>query len=214
MKPSQLSPEAKEAISVAKMRESDAWTIEHQTSGRELMYRAARGVFHSVDWSGKHTAVLVGSGNNGGDGYALAQIMAQHGYSVRLFRTSDRFSPEGAYYFEQAVAAGVDSELFTAESDLSQYDIIVDCILGTGFQGVPRGKAAEAIEAVNASGAYVVSVDINSGMNGDTGEAVLAVRSDKTISIGFYKTGSFLGRGPELIGDLINVDIGIVLSPN
>ncbi len=90
----------------------------------------------------------------------------------------------------------------------------MDCILGTGFAGVPRGAAAEAIRAVNASGAWVVSADINSGMNGDTGEAVLAVRSDLTVSIGFYKAGLFLGRAPELIGELVNVEIGIVPVPD
>ena len=60
--------------------------------------------------------------------------------------------------------------------------------------------------------AYVIAADINSGMNGDTGEAELAVRSDLTVSIGFYKKGLFTGRAPELIGRLVNVDFGIVLE--
>lgn len=100
---------------------------------------------------------------------------------------------------------------FSSDENFQGVDILVSCILGTGFTGVPRGIPADAIRAINASSAFVISVDINSGLNGDTGEAELAVRSDLTVSIGFYKTGNFLGCAPELIGKLVNVDIGIVL---
>ena len=89
--------------------------------------------------------------------------------------------------------------------------MILDCILGTGFRGEVRGRAGDAIRAINCSGAYVISVDINSGMNGDTGEASLAVRSDLTVSIGYYKQGLLRGRAGEYVGSLHNVDIGIVL---
>lgn len=213
MKPTKDSAAFQEAISVARMRESDAYTIEHFVSGTELMYRAAWGVFEAVDWSEHSVAIVVGSGNNGGDGYALAGIMAEHGMIPTVLQTSEKRSEDGEYYYQKALSVGVKSELFTPKTVLSGYDIVVDCILGTGFQGVPRGMAACAIEAINCSGAYVVSVDINSGMNGDTGEAVLAVRSDLTVSIGYYKKGLFLGRAPELIGDLTNADIGIKLLP-
>ncbi len=212
MKPDPNSPEARTAISVQTMRESDAYTIRHGTPGRELMRRAAQGVYDSVHWTGKKTAILCGSGNNGGDGYALAAILAGHGMAVHIYRTSEKFSDDGLYYHTLAVEKGVPSELFAEGQSLSGYDILVDCILGTGFQGTPRGTAADAIRAINESGAFVVSVDINSGMNGDSGEAVLAVRSDLTVSIGFYKTGLFRGRAAELIGDLVNVDIGITLA--
>lgn len=87
-------------------------------------------------------------------------------------------------------------------------------MLGTGFRGEPRGNAADAIDMINKAsdaGLMVVSCDINSGMNGDTGDAVKAVKSDLTVSIGFYKTGLLTGRAPELIGELRNVDIGIRL---
>lgn len=219
MKPTPNSTEAKRAISVAKMRESDAYTIAHFTESKELMRRAAQGIFDAVEstagWQGKKIAIAAGSGNNGGDGYALAGILAGKGIPAHIFRVSEKFSEDGLYYYKQALAKGVPAELFAAGAGaepLAGYDIIVDCILGTGFAGTPRGAAAEAIRAINASGAYVVSADINSGMNGDTGEAVLAVRSDLTVSIGFYKTGLFLGRAPELIHELVNVDIGIVLA--
>ena len=199
------------AISVRQMREADVYTIQNFTSGRELMFRAARGVYDSVSWEGKRVAIVCGSGNNGGDGYALASILAGHGIIPRIFRTSEKFSDDGLYYHTLAVQKGVPSEMFCEGQSFSGFDIIVDCILGTGFRGVPIGLVAAAITAINACGAFVVSVDINSGMNGDTGEAALAVRSDLTVSIGFYKKGLFLGRAPALIGRLVNVDIGIIL---
>lgn len=210
LKPSASCPERLDAISVQEMRDRDAYTIAHYVPSLELMYRAAWGVFEAVDWTGKSVAILAGSGNNGGDGYALAEILTAHGISAEVFQTSQRRSPEGEYYAQKAMDVGVPISLFSSRTDLTGYDILVDCILGTGFRGVPRGLAAEAIQAINAAGKYTVSVDINSGMNGDTGEAILAVRSDLTVSIGYYKTGLFLGRAPELIGALVNVDIGIV----
>ena len=66
------------------------------------------------------------------------------------------------------------------------------------------------IGKINNSEAYIVSVDINSGMNGDTGEGEIAVKSDLTVSIGFFKTAMFSERANELIGKLVNVDIGII----
>ena len=70
---------------------------------------------------------------------------------------------------------------------------------------------AEINYAREKAGIYVIAVDINSGMNGDTGEAENAVVSDLTVSIGYYKTGFFMGKAPDLIGSLVNIDIGIEL---
>ena len=102
-------------------------------------------------------------------------------------------------------------DCMSGQTDLSGFDVIVDCILGTGFQGEVRGKAGDAIKAINSADAFVISVDINSGMNGDTGEAHLAVKSDLTVSIGYYKQGQFKGDAEKYIGKLTNADIGIVL---
>ena len=199
-------------ISVEQMRKSDAYTIEHFVPGRELMYRAAQGVFDSYkEWKNKKTAILVGGGNNGGDGYALAGILKKNGYEAVIFKVSDNMSEDGRYYHDIAADLGVNTRDFTEDTDLGGYDVIADCILGTGFTGEVRGIARNAIEAINKSGAFVISVDINSGMNGDTGEASLAVHSDLTVSIGYVKTGLVTEAAKEYIGELVNVDIGIIL---
>ena len=200
------------AISVDLMRRSDAYTIEHYVPSKELMYRAAYGVYRAYDgWQGKSIAIFAGGGNNGGDGYALAGILKEAGIDSTVLKVSDKLSEDGRHYCELAEALGVPICSFARNTDLSGYDVIVDCILGTGFRGEVRGTAAEAIRAINAAAAYVISVDINSGMNGDTGEAALAVRSDLTVSIGYYKQGLFRGDAEKYIDKLTNIDIGIVL---
>lgn len=199
-------------ISVDQMRRSDAYTIEHFVPSKELMYRAASGVFDAYDgWRGKNIAIVVGGGNNGGDGYALAGILKKAGIDSTIYQVSDRLSEDGEYYCRIASDLGVTILPFDEDTDMSGYDIIVDCILGTGFKGEVRGRAGDAIKAINVADAYVISVDINSGMNGDTGEAPLAVKSDLTVSIGYYKQGQFKGDADKYIGKLTNADIGIVL---
>ena len=199
-------------VSVEQMRKSDAYTIEHLVPSKELMYRAAMGVYNSYhEWRDKKIAILVGGGNNGGDGYALAGILKKNGVDSDIVKVSDKKSEDGLYYCNIASELGVSITEFSSSINLNEYDVIVDCILGTGFQGEVRGTAKDAIEAINTSGAYVISVDINSGMNGDTGEATLAVKSDLTVSIGYIKNGLVTESAKRYISDLVNVDIGIVL---
>lgn len=198
-------------ITVATMRDSDAHTIAEYTPSRELMHRAALGVYQAADWTGKTVAILTGGGNNGGDGYALAAILAGKGIPCQLYRVSEKFSADGKFYYDQAIEAGVPADVFTKETDLSGYDILVDCLLGTGFNGPVRGLFYEAIQAINQSKAYVISVDINSGMNGDTGKGGPVVKSDLTVTIGYLKAGMLLGDAVWSIGKLVVADIGIRL---
>ena len=201
-----------EIISVERMRKSDAYAIEHFVPSKELMYRAAKGVYDSYhEWKDKKIAIVVGGGNNGGDGYALAGILKENGSDPVVIKVSDKMSDDGKYYCDIALERGTQIVPYMEDTDLGKYDIIVDCILGTGFVGDVRGTAAKAIDAINNSGAYVISVDINSGMNGDTGEASVAVRSDLTVSIGYIKTGLVTESARRYIGKLVNADIGIVL---
>ena len=198
-----------DCISVANMRESDAYTIANLVPSLELMHRAAFGVFKAVKWHGR-TAIVVGSGNNGGDGFALACILKEHGCESRIFTLSDRLSPDSAHYAEKARSAGIPITPFNPDC-LRGFDIIVDCLLGTGFQGTVRDNYRAAIEAINASGAYVVSVDINSGMNGDTGAGEWVINSNLTVTIGFVKQGLITPNAGKHMKGLVCTDIGIVL---
>ena len=196
-------------ISVANMRQSDAYTIENLVPSLELMHRAAMGVFLAHQWQGR-TAILCGSGNNGGDGFALACILQEHGFDCNLFTLSDRRSGDSAHYENQAKSLDVPISPYTPGC-LSDFDTIVDCLLGTGFQGQVRENYRTAIEETNASPAFTVSVDINSGMNGDTGAGECIVHSDLTVTIGFVKHGLVTENAGRYMKRLVCADIGIEL---
>lgn len=196
-------------ISVENMRLSDAYTIENFLPSLELMRRAAMGVFKAYHWPGS-TAIVVGSGNNGGDGFALAWILKERGFDCTVFTVSQKMSPDSAHYAEKAREVGVPIRPFEKDC-LAGFSTVVDCLLGTGFSGTVRDGYRDAIETINASGAFVISVDINSGMNGDTGEAELAVLSDLTVTIGFVKTGLVAENAGKYMKRLVCADIGIHL---
>lgn len=194
-------------ISVDNMRKSDKYTIDYITPSQELMLRAGRSVYNSVNWHGK-TAIICGTGNNGGDGYVLALEMAKNILECEIILAQNKFSPDGEYYFNKCKKMNIPYKLYNNTS-LDNYDIIVDCIFGTGFKGEVNGIEKEIIEKINNSKAYKVSVDINSGLNGDSGISSLCVKSDLTISIGTLKSGHILNMAKDKIGKLINCDIGI-----
>ena len=200
-----------DCISVENMRLSDAYTIANLVPSLELMYRAADGVFHAADWHGK-IAIMAGSGNNGGDGYALACILKAHGFDCRVYSLGSHLSNDSHHYAEIAKCMGVEIQPFGADCSLFGYDYVVDCLLGTGFRGAVRSDYRKAIECINESGAFIVSVDINSGMNGDTGEGDIAVESDLTVTIGYVKNGLIAKPAGKYIKKLVCVDIGIVLA--
>ncbi len=202
----------KEVLSVENMRESDRATIEAGTPSRELMWRAALGIYEAMKENldkTKKALIVAGTGNNAGDGYALALILKENGYSVSILQLKDKYSPDGKYYFDKCVEQGIRVEQFDKKS-LPRVDIIVDCILGTGFSGEVSGEARDLIEKINASCAYVVSADINSGLNGDSGMGANSVKSDLTVSIGSLKSGHFLNMAKDKIIKLVNCDIGIL----
>ncbi len=193
------------------MRKSDAWTIANKVSSKELMRRAGEGIFLAAEWKAP-VAVVCGKGNNAGDGFVAAKLLHDRGIACDLILLSHEFSEDGKYYYDKCTDAGIKSIFWDAQTGpalLKSYGSVLDCIFGTGFSGIPREPYKSAIEAINASGAYVVSADINSGLNGDTGLGEIYVISDLTVSVGDFKTGHFTGLSDRAIGKAVNVDIGI-----
>ena len=197
-------------ISVENMRRSDEYTIANLVPSLELMHRAAYGVFLAHSWEGR-TAMVAGSGNNGGDGFALACILKEKGFDCCVFTLSTRLSADSAHYAAEAERLGVSVTAFESGC-LRGFDTVVDCLLGTGFQGGVRENYRCAIEEINASRSFVLSVDINSGMNGDTGEGACIVRSDLTVTIGFLKHGLVTENAGKYMKRLVRTDIGILLA--
>ena len=170
-------------VTTQNMRESDAHTIASGVSSAELMYRAALGIFNAVRFVGR-VAIVCGSGNNGGDGYALACVLLENGITPTIFRVNEKFSKDGLFYYRTAMSKGAEEGNLRVPAPFTGYDIVVDCLLGTGFAGEVRGEMRDTIELINACPASIISPDINSGVKGDTGGAAPAVNAALTVSIG------------------------------
>lgn len=198
----------KDVVGTAVMRRSDKEEIENGTPSRTLMLRAGKAVASSHDFNGR-TAIVCGTGNNAGDGYVIALEINDGTRQCVLFLLKEKFSEDGAYYFDLCRKAGIEYRVIDDREDFSEFDTVVDCIFGTGYKGTPDEKTARVIDKINASGAFVLSVDINSGLNGDNGLGDKFVISDLTVSIGTYKSGHFLGKAKDAIKRLVNADIGI-----
>ena len=195
-------------LTVQSMRESDARTIAGGTPGRELMGRAARAIFEATEWLSP-VAVVCGKGNNGGDGYALACLLWEAEIDCALIIQGEPTTPDAAFYREACRQQRIPERPWDQVETLSGYRTVADCIFGTGFHGEAAGEAARMIDQINRSGAKVVSADINSGINGDSGRGPVAVHSDLTVSVGSLKPGHFLARAKDVMKQVVNADIGI-----
>lgn len=195
-------------VSTEVMRASDKWTIDNLVPSKELMARAGKAIFEQVEWKAP-VGIICGKGNNAGDGFVVASLLKDHGIDCEIVLLyEEAFSEDGRYFYDICFEKGIRT---VSEGNYGAYRTILDCIFGTGFKGEVKEPAKTAIEKINSSGAYVVSADINSGLNGDTGLGDLYVRSDLTVSIGTFKYGHFLGNAKEAMKDKVNCDIGIKL---
>ena len=179
-------------LSVTEMRAADEYTINTLgVAEDELVFRAGKAVADEIirRYHGGRVLVCIGKGNNGEDGKVVAKLLSgKHGFTVSTLTISN-----GIF------------KLFD-----KKYDIIVDCIFGTGLNRQVEGKYKTAIEKINSSGAIVVSCDIPSGLNGDNGQVLgVAVKAQLTVAIQEYKLGHFLGEGPDYCGRVVAKDIGI-----
>lgn len=167
-----------QTVSVETMRRSDAYTIANLVSSKELMRRAGQGIYDAVceacggTWR-EPVAIVCGKGNNAGDGYVVANLLHEAGIECEIILLdANRFSDDGKHYFNLCQAKGIPTKTYSGDLEFTKYATILDALLGTGFNGNVIGATASVIEAINRAGergVYVVSADINSGLNGDTG---------------------------------------------
>ncbi len=164
-------------------------------------------------------AVFVGKGNNGGDGLVVARHLAGRGYKVRVILLEDpldlKSDPSANYkILERMKAPVLLADEYTQENEFRdhcrQAGTIVDAIFGIGMHGPVRGRFEKAIRAINQSGKPVVSIDIPSGLDADTGEVYeVAVKAAVTVALAASKQGFFKAEGPTHTGKIEIVDIGI-----
>jgi len=163
---------------------------------------------------GRVIKIFCGSGNNGGDGMAVARMLDSVGAQVDvvLMCRGEELKGDARANYELAVKLGITIfEKAQAEDFFvsDEYDLVIDALLGTGMKGAARGLIAEAIEEINNAPCPVVSIDIPSGVEGSTGKAEgSAVEAQATPTMAGLKRGLVFSPGRELAGDVSIVDIG------
>ena len=155
--------------------------------------------------------IICGKGNNGGDGYAAAIILKKRGYSVKIHSTIPvkNITNEALFFYNQCIKLKISISYGGSIDETIKADLIIDCVLGIGFKGTVRDEIIPILTWVNKADAKVVSIDLPSGLNCDTGVVEhVAIRADVTIALGAPKVGMFLREGPEYCGKVITEDIG------
>lgn len=214
----------------ASMREADRRTMERpETSGMFLMFHAgaavARAADHLARLCGMRRIVCVaGKGNNGGDASVAARMLLEMGYSVHLLLAADPSSLKGdaARAFEWMAAVNVpytslpDPEMWKTPEMMAgtavARGVVVDGVLGTGGSGAPRGTPLEAIRWIQARrpASRVLSIDLPSGLNADTGDAPgETVTADWTVTLCRPKCGFLASSARKYVGHLSVADIGM-----
>jgi hydroxyethylthiazole kinase-like uncharacterized protein yjeF len=201
-----------ELLTTAEMAEADRLTIAAGVAGLQLMERAGRAVADAVARAAPRGSppivVVVGPGNNGGDGFVCARILAERGYPVRLTLLGGRAGLKGD------AAAAADrwpgpAEQATAAA-LKGAGLIVDALFGAGLDRPVEGPARAMIEAINAANVPVIAVDLPSGINGTSGAVMgVAVRASDTVTFFRRKPGHLLLPGRLYCGTVEVADIGI-----
>ncbi len=212
-------------VTADEMREMDRLAIESLgLPGRLLMESAGRGAtdfFFEIfpDCPGKRVGIVAGRGNNGGDGFVMARYLAEKGVRVTVFLLSKSTDVKGdaATNLKLLAPLGIpvvelpDTETFSKHiTSFRHQGIWIDAILGTGLNAEVKAYFKIVITFINDSGSPVFCVDIPSGLNADTGQAMGAcIRGTATATFAFPKIGHINHPGAVFTGKLKVVDIGI-----
>jgi NAD(P)H-hydrate epimerase len=182
-----------------------------------LMENAARALasaaLEMLPMTNPVACVCCGPGNNGGDGFALARHLHNAGVDVLVIAMRELNDYDGDAAVNATIIERMEINATVArEGDASlpdHADLLVDALLGTGLTDAPRGVAAELIDAINEHAAPALAVDIPSGLDADTGEALgAAVRAARTVSFVGMKRGFANPKAAEFTGTTTIGDIG------
>ena len=202
-----------ELLTTAEMAEADRLAIAGGTAGIELMENAGRAVADAASavLQGRRVVVVAGPGNNGGDGFVAARVLAERGHCVRMCLVGDRAKLKGD---AARAAARWKGPLAAASPEaINCQDLVIDALFGAGLDREVTGLPRAMIEAMNASGATVIAVDLPSGVNGSTGAVNgAAVNATNTVTFFRRKPGHLLLPGQLHCGALSVTDIGIPAS--
>ncbi len=201
----------------AQMREFERIAIEERRiPSIELMENAAKAVVREILalHSGEGAAVtFCGSGNNGGDGLAVARLLLEKGWQVKCVLVGERekMTPDSREMERRLLEAGGELEEFREErlTDYLGFDVAVDALFGVGLHSDLRPDAVRAVGCMDCA-QWTVAVDVPSGVHSDTGEILGdAVKADVTVTFSLAKQGLFIGKGALHSGRVVVADIGI-----
>jgi len=200
--------------SVEEMRLMDRFAIENLGIAEEILMEnaglAAVNVLQNKSGiKGRKFVIFCGTGNNGGDGLVVARLIHSQGGRAKIFLMGDKNKFRGAAQTNMAIIDKLPIEVLKLENaaeakkDVAHCDMIIDAIFGTGLDRPVAELAADVIVLINKSKKKVLSLDIPSGVNGDTGEIMgTAIKADYTVTFGLPKIGNMLYPGFELCGEL------------
>ncbi len=179
-----------------------------------LMERAGKTVFDTLlSWYpvSQQLLVVCGSGNNGGDGYVVARLAKQHGFNVILWHVGDPANNQGDALLAQQAWLAIGGRIEPPETSLPKsVTVIVDALFGTGLSGPVRSTYLPLIELINRSTISVVSIDIPSGLNANTGAiANLAIQAKHTVTFIGQKQGLHTGAARNVVGQLTFAGLNI-----
>ena len=204
-------------LSVAEMYRADAATMQGsvagagQVPGVTLMENAGAAVAGAIRarYQPGRVLVLAGPGNNGGDGFVIARLLEEAGWSVDLALLGSRTRLKGDAAHHAGLWKGETKALDPA--DVLGAELVVDALFGAGLDRPLEGKPAEVIDALANTRCPVVAVDVPSGLSGDTGQPVgdKVVAAQHTVTFCRAKPGHLLLPGRVLCGEVLVADIGI-----
>lgn len=163
--------------------------------------------------------VICGGGNNGGDGFVAARHLKEKGMNVSVILLKPKESLRNASLsnFYRIKSLNISYEVLPQkeqiENQIKNASLIIDAVFGTGFKGKTEGIFYDTIKLINSSKKSVISVDIPSGLNADTGEAQgVSVKADTTVTFAALKKGFLNENAKQYTGKIIVVDIGLPKS--
>ncbi|QAS70622.1 NAD(P)H-hydrate epimerase [Oenococcus sicerae] len=183
-----------------------------------LMERAALAVYRrlleSPNFSLKKVLVIAGTGNNGGDGAAVARLLHLRGISATIWLLGDRQKASIEMQRQLTIAENYGLSVVSSVDDLKNYSTIVDAIFGVGLSRDIKGKFAQVVEQINQSAIPVMAVDIPTGIHADNGQVMaIAVKATETVTMSYNKLGLAEKTGQAFAGLVTISDIG-VYDPN
>lgn len=195
-------------LTVRQMAEADRLSVAAGVSSFELMGNAGAAVAREIEcrWTPRPLLVLCGPGNNGGDGFVVAHLLAEAGWPVRVAMLGSRVNLH-AEARQHAQRWGGEVEALSP-SVLGGAELVVDALFGAGLSRPLEGRALDTLAAVGRGCVPIVAIDTPSGVMGDTGEALGAVKAVLTVTFFRKKPGHLLLPGRDLCGEVVVADIG------